>query len=76
MLRIMKIDKQNGNVCYSDAEHLYWDATTKQKYISVTTLIGKYAEVLAVDNLPDPSPDTSSNVTENKKEDSKTLAGI
>ena len=39
---IMKIDKQNGNVCYSDAEHLYWDATTKQKYISVTTLIGKY----------------------------------
>lgn len=39
-------------------------------------LIGKYAEVLDVDNLPDPSPDTSSNVTENKKEDSKTLAGI
>ena len=34
------------------------------------------AEVLDVDNLPDPSPDTSSNVTENKKEDSKTLAGI
>lgn len=39
---IMKIDKQNGNVCYSDSEHVYWDAITKQKYISVTTLIGKY----------------------------------
>ena len=40
----MKIDKQNGKVCYSDADHVYWDETTKQKYISVTTLIGKYEQ--------------------------------
>ena len=38
----MKIDKQNGNVCYSDLEHIYWDSTTNQRYVSVTTLIGKY----------------------------------
>ena len=39
---LMKIDKQNGNVCYSDLEHIYWNSITDQKYVSVTTLIGKY----------------------------------
>lgn len=39
-------------------------------------LIEKYAEDLDVDSLPDPSPDTSNNVTENKEDDSKTFAGI
>ena len=38
----MKIDKQNGNVKYSDEEHVYWD--DNGKYISVTTLIGKYCQ--------------------------------
>ena len=38
----MKIDKKNGNVKYNDEEHLYWD--DNGKYISVTTLIGKYCQ--------------------------------
>ena len=36
----MKVDKKNGNVKYNDEEHIYWDEDGK--YISVTTLIGKY----------------------------------
>ena len=36
----MEIDKRNGNVCYNDKEHVYWDENGK--YISVTTLIGRY----------------------------------
>lgn len=36
------VDKQNGNVKYSDAEHVYWD--DEGKYISVTTLIGHYCQ--------------------------------
>ncbi len=38
----MKIDKQNGNVKYNDEDHLYWDEN--DKYISVTTLIGKFGQ--------------------------------
>lgn len=38
----MKVDKNNGNVKYSDEEHVYWD--DNGKYISVTTLIGKYCQ--------------------------------
>jgi len=38
----MKIDKENGNVKYNDASHVYWD--DNGKYISVTTLIGKYGQ--------------------------------
>ena len=38
----MKIDKKNGDVKYNDEEHLYWD--DNGKYISVTTLIGKYCQ--------------------------------
>lgn len=41
----MKIDKQNGNVAFSDATHTYWDITNNQKYISVTTLISKFENV-------------------------------
>ena len=36
------VDKQNGNVKYSDAEHVYWD--DEGNYISVTTLIGHYCQ--------------------------------
>ena len=36
----MKVDKQNGNVCYNDEEHIYWNEKDNGKYISVTTLIG------------------------------------
>ena len=43
----MTIDKQNGNVRYNDEEHLYWD--DDGKYISVTTLIGKYANAFDKD---------------------------
>lgn len=37
-----KVDKQNGNVKYNDEEHLYWN--DDGKFISVTTLIGKYEQ--------------------------------
>ena len=40
----MKIDKQNDHVCYNDQEHIYWNKDTDVKYISVTTLIGKYEQ--------------------------------
>jgi ATP-dependent exoDNAse (exonuclease V) beta subunit len=37
-----KVDKQNGNVKYNDEEHLYWN--DDGKFISVTTLIGRYEQ--------------------------------
>lgn len=40
----MKIDKRNGNVCYCDDSHTYWKDGTNEKYISVTTLIGKFEQ--------------------------------
>lgn len=40
----MKVDKQNGNICYNDEEHIYWNEKDNGKYISVTTLIGKYEQ--------------------------------
>ena len=38
----MKVDKRNQNVCYNDLTHTYWD--DNGKYISVTTLIGKFCQ--------------------------------
>lgn len=38
----MDIDKRNGEVCYNDENHTYWDENGN--YISVTTLIGKYCQ--------------------------------
>lgn len=40
----MKIDKQNGNIAYNDELHRYWNVDDDAKYISVTTLIGKYEQ--------------------------------
>ncbi len=41
----MKIDKQNGNVCFNDEFHKYFDVNDESKqYISVTTLIGRYEQ--------------------------------
>ena len=41
----MKIDKQNGNVCFNDEFHKYFDINDESKqYISVTTLIGRYEQ--------------------------------
>ena len=37
-----KVDKETKNVIYSDDSHLYLDKIDQQKYISVTTLIGRY----------------------------------
>lgn len=37
-----KVDKENENTIYSDEQHVYIDKASKQKCISVTTLIGKY----------------------------------
>lgn len=40
----MKIDKQNGNVCFNDENHCYWNINDNEKYISVTTLIHKFTQ--------------------------------
>lgn len=38
----MNVDKKNGPVCFNDKEHVYWNENDNGKYISVTTLIGRY----------------------------------
>lgn len=38
----MKVDKKNGLCCFNDDAHVYWNEKTNEKYISVTTLIGKF----------------------------------
>ena len=38
----MNIDKKNGAVCYNDENHIYWNENDNEKYISVTTLIGRF----------------------------------
>jgi hypothetical protein len=40
----MKIDKQNGSVCFNEDSHVYWNVNDNEKYISVTTLIERYAQ--------------------------------
>ena len=40
----MTIDKQNGNIAFNEDSHVYWDITTNNKFISVTTLIEKFAQ--------------------------------
>ena len=40
----MNIDKQNGLVCFSEQSHTYWNVNDNGKYISVTTLIEKFAQ--------------------------------
>lgn len=39
----MEINKQNGEVAFNEQEHAYWNVNDNGRYISVTTLIGKYA---------------------------------
>lgn len=42
---MMQIDKRNGNVCFNDSAHCYFDVNDEnKKYISVTTLIGRYEQ--------------------------------
>ena len=38
----LTIDKSNGNVCYNDKYHIYWDRKDMFTYISATTLIGLF----------------------------------
>lgn len=41
----MKIDKQNGPVCFNEESHTYWDNENENsKYISVTTLIHSFTQ--------------------------------
>lgn len=40
----MTIDKQNGTVCFNEDSHIYWNVNDNEKYISVTTLIERYAQ--------------------------------
>lgn len=38
-----EITKQNGNICFNESEHIYWDVTCpEQKFVSVTTLIHSF----------------------------------
>ena len=39
----MQVDKRNGNVNYNDEFHQYWN-DEGQKFISVTTLIGRFEQ--------------------------------
>lgn len=39
----IKIDKQNGDLCFNDEHHVYWNTRDpNRKYTSCTTLIGMY----------------------------------
>lgn len=40
----MKIDKQNGSIAFSENDHVYWNTDTNDRFISVTTLIEKFAQ--------------------------------
>lgn len=41
----MQIDKRNGNICFNDENHLYFDINNPDdKFISVTTLIHSFAQ--------------------------------
>ena len=40
----MKIDKQNGKVCFNNDSHCYWNIDDNEKYISVTTLIHRFPQ--------------------------------
>jgi hypothetical protein len=40
----MQIDKQNGNVCFNNDNHCYWNINDNEKYISVTTLIHRFTQ--------------------------------
>ena len=40
----MQIDKKNGNVCFNEDQHLYWNDVNGERYISVTTLIESYGQ--------------------------------
>lgn len=40
----MKIDKQNGSVCFNEENHTYWNENDNGKYISVTTLIERFGQ--------------------------------
>lgn len=40
----MNVDKQNGNVCFNDEKHIYWNVNDNGKYISVTTLIERFTQ--------------------------------
>ena len=47
---MMQIDKRNGNVCFNDSNHCYFDINDEsKKYISVTTLIGRYEQEFSKD---------------------------
>lgn len=38
----MEVNKKNGPICFSEAEHIYWNENDNERYISVTTLIERY----------------------------------
>lgn len=40
----MKIDKQNGDVCFNEEKHVYWNMNNDDRYISVTTLIERFGQ--------------------------------
>lgn len=40
-----EITKQNGNICFNEENHVYWDITCpEQKFVSVTTMIHSFTQ--------------------------------
>lgn len=40
-----EITKRNGNICFNEDEHIYWDVTCpEQKFVSVTTMIHSFTQ--------------------------------
>lgn len=40
-----EITKQNGNICFNEEKHVYWDITCpEQKFVSVTTMIHSFTQ--------------------------------
>lgn len=40
----VKVDKEDDKIFFCDETHTYYDKESMQKYISVTSLISKYAQ--------------------------------
>lgn len=45
-----EITKRNGNICFNEDEHIYWDVTCpEQKFVSVTTMIHSFTQTFDKD---------------------------
>lgn len=40
----MNVDKSNGNVCFNEQEHIYWNKEDNKRFVSVTTMIHSFTQ--------------------------------